>query len=45
MIDDWLIEKQNCVLDEIMNIKIPGKYNQGFVFFVIFLLFALNFFQ
>lgn len=33
------------MIDEIINVKIPGKYNTGLVFFIIFVLFAFNFFQ
>lgn len=33
------------MIDEIINVKIPGKYNTGYVFFIIFLLLAFNLFQ
>jgi hypothetical protein len=44
-IDEWLGTKQAAQIDEIMNVKIPGKYSNGYVFFIIFVLFALHFLQ
>jgi hypothetical protein len=31
--------------DEIIHVKIPGKYNTGIVFFIIFLMLAFHLFQ
>ncbi len=39
------MSNRNKMIDEIINVKIPGKYNTGYVFFIIFLLLAFNLFQ
>jgi hypothetical protein len=44
-INKWLLNNQNRTIDDILNLKIPGKYNSGIVFFIIFMLFAFNLFQ
>jgi hypothetical protein len=44
-VNSWLLTNERRSIDEIINIKIPGKYNSGIVFFILFMLFAFNLFQ
>lgn len=35
----------NKMIDEVIHVRVPGKYNTGLVFFIIFILLAFNLFQ
>lgn len=44
-VNSWLLANSNKMIDEVIHVRVPGKYNTGLVFFIIFILLAFNLFQ
>lgn len=40
----WLASNKDRPFQEVMEVRIPGNFNSGVVFFIIFVLFAYNLF-
>ena len=44
-INQWIFNKRDAMIEEVLNVQVPGKYNSGAVFFMVLLLLALHWFQ
>ena len=43
MINEWLVVKNIRIVEDVMRVSTPGKFNSGIIFIIILLLIGLHF--